>query len=81
MDGVDERHRPARRGDCGASTPGAPPEWRVRFEESHATAIRFYQARTGRDVIGELRRGFAQAESDSARLVYGTMLGGSARSA
>ncbi|MEJ7811924.1 MAG: hypothetical protein WKG32_16045 [Gemmatimonadaceae bacterium] len=56
--------------------PARPPEWRVRFEESHATAIRFYQARTGRDVIGELRRGFAQAESDSARLVYGTMLGG-----
>ncbi|HUQ80641.1 MAG TPA: hypothetical protein VM076_05880 [Gemmatimonadaceae bacterium] len=48
----------------------------VRFEESHATAIRFYEVRTGRDVVGELRRGFAGATDDSARLVFGTMLAG-----
>lgn len=49
---------------------------RVRFEESHATAMRMYQRRTGRDLVGEIRRGYAEAASDSARLVYGTMLEG-----
>ena len=48
----------------------------VRFEESHATAIRFHQVRTGRDVIGDLRRDLAAASDDSARLVYGSMLSG-----
>lgn len=47
---------------------------RVRFEETHRTAIRMYMARTGRDITGELERGYAAAESDSARLVFGTML-------
>jgi hypothetical protein len=49
---------------------------RVRFEQSHATAIRFFQARTGRDIVAELRRGYDEASSDSARLVFGTMLQG-----
>jgi hypothetical protein len=48
----------------------------LRFEDSHATAIGFYQARTGRDVIGEIRRNLAAATDDSARLVYGTFLTG-----
>ena len=48
----------------------------LRFEESHATAIRFSQLRTGRDVIGELRRDLAAATDDSARLVFGAMLNG-----
>ena len=56
--------------------PAPRPEARVRFEKSHATAIRFFQARTGRDVIAELRRGLETADSDSARLVFGTMLQG-----
>jgi hypothetical protein len=47
---------------------------RVRFEETHWTAIRMYMARTGRDITDELQRGYAGAESDSARLVFGTML-------
>lgn len=47
---------------------------RVRFEETHWTAIRMYMARTGRDITAELERGYAAAESDSARLVFGTML-------
>lgn len=48
----------------------------MRFEGSHATAIRFYQARTGRDVVGELRRRYAAATEDSARLVFGTIVMG-----
>ena len=48
----------------------------MRFGESHATAIQFYQARTGRDVTGELRRHLATATNDSARMVYGTLLVG-----
>jgi hypothetical protein len=47
---------------------------RARFDESHATAIRFFAARTGRNIIEELGRGYATAASDSARLVFGTML-------
>jgi hypothetical protein len=56
--------------------PAPRPEPRVRFEGSHATAIRFFQARTGRNVIAELRRGLETADSDSAHLVFGTMLQG-----
>jgi hypothetical protein len=48
----------------------------VRFEESHITAIRFYSVRTHRDIVGELRHAYGAAESDSARLVFGTMLQG-----
>jgi hypothetical protein len=48
----------------------------VRFEESHATAVRFFQARTGRDVVAEWRRAYDEARSDSARLVFGAMLEG-----
>jgi hypothetical protein len=53
---------------------GMQPE--LRFEESHVTAIRFYQQRTGRDVVGEIRRSLAAATDDSARLVYGAILTG-----
>jgi hypothetical protein len=56
--------------------PAPRPEPRVRFEGSHAVAVRFFQARTGRDVIAELRRSLETANSDSARLVFGTMLQG-----
>jgi hypothetical protein len=45
-----------------------------RFDESHATAIRFTEARTGRNIIGELRQQLAQATTDSARAVYEYML-------
>jgi len=48
----------------------------VRFEELHVTAIHFFEARTGRDITGEIRRAFESAQDDSARLVYGTMLQG-----
>ena len=48
----------------------------IRFEESHATAVRFFQARTGRDVVAEWRRAYDAARSDSARLVFGSMLEG-----
>ena len=60
--------------------PGTPvareQQTQMRFDESHATAIRFYQARTGRDVRAELRRHLAAATNDSARMVYGTLLTG-----
>ena len=47
---------------------------RVRFEESHEVAIRFYSAMTGRDIIGELQRGYDRATTDSTRFVFGFML-------
>jgi hypothetical protein len=53
-----------------------PRQAEMRFEESHATAIRFYQLRTGRDVVDELTRQLAAATDDSARMVYGTILTG-----
>lgn len=62
MNGVDPAYR-----NYGSSDP-------VRFEERHAVAIRFYQARAGRDVVAELRRKLGAATSDTARLVFGTML-------
>ena len=62
---------PNRSSAASAATRAAP--W-VRFEESHWTALRFYEARTGRDVVTELRQGYDAASSDSARLVFGTML-------
>jgi hypothetical protein len=46
----------------------------VRFERSHVIGLLFYAKRTGRDVVGELRRDFESAASDSARLVFGTIL-------
>ena len=69
MNGRDRRYDTAGQ---GRSTASATPA--VRFEESHWTAIRFYETRTGRDVVGELRRRYDAAGSDSARLVFGTML-------
>ena len=55
-----------------AVSPGGVPA--ARFEESHWTAIRFYEARTGRDVVAEIRRGYEASGSDSARLIFGAML-------
>jgi len=59
-----------------ASSMSRGTQTELRFEESHVTAIRFYQQRTGRDVVGELRRNLAAATDDSARLVYGAILTG-----
>ncbi|MGD8279037.1 MAG: hypothetical protein PVH00_13460 [Gemmatimonadota bacterium] len=42
--------------------------------DRHATALRFLGTRTGRDPIPELRRGFERAESDSALLVFESLL-------
>jgi hypothetical protein len=70
---------PAARGDP-VPPPGA--SWRVwlswmggevRFQSSHANALRMYEARTGRDVVGELSRGWPVPE-DSAKAVLGTIL-------
>ena len=54
--------------------PGTPSPQGARWDRGHETALRFHIARTGRDVVGELRRAFAGASSDTARLVFGTML-------
>ena len=77
MSGIDPRYAAAQAAAyASARLPQPRPEPRVRFGESHATAIRFFQARTGRDVIAELRRGLEAATSDSAHLVFATMLQG-----
>jgi hypothetical protein len=75
MDGRDPAYVAAYAASAartGRTLGSATPQ--VRFDESHATAIRFYAARTGRDILEELRRSYATAASDSARLVFGTML-------
>ena len=61
-----------------ASLPAAArlPQSSVRFDGTHATAIRFTQARTGRNIIDELKRQLAAATWDSAQLVYEYMLNG-----
>ena len=77
MNGPNATYAAARAAaNASLGLPAPRPEPRVRFEESHATAIRFFQAAIGRNVIAELRRGLETADSDSARLVFGTMLQG-----
>ena len=44
------------------------------FEQPIFTTIRFHEAMTGRDIVGELRRARDTASVDSARLVYGSLL-------
>jgi hypothetical protein len=46
----------------------------VRFDESHQVAIQFYSVLTGRNVVGELRRGYEGAATDSTRFVFAFML-------
>lgn len=80
MDGRDSAYVAGLAAMWAARPPGAPDRMltdtiaKVRFEESHRTAIRMYTASTGRDIAAELQRAYAAAESDSARLVLGTML-------
>jgi len=74
MSGVDPRWAAAFAKIQGPASRAATP--RVVFDGQHATAIRFYVARTGRDVVGELQRSYRAATSDSVRLVFGTMLRG-----
>jgi hypothetical protein len=74
MNGTDTAY--ARRLERDSALPARfkPKEATLRFEQSHAVAIRFAEARTGRDIVGELRRQLATASSDSARAVYEYML-------
>ena len=74
MNGIDPRYLPLENEVAASMRQPVRTTPEVRFEESHRTAIRFYMARTGRDVIAELHRGYERATSDSARLVFGTML-------
>jgi hypothetical protein len=48
---------------------------KLNFEHSHITVIRMYTASTGRDVVSDLRQSYRAATSDSARLIFGSMLG------
>lgn len=48
----------------------------VRFEGSHSRAIRFRELVTGRDVVGEVGGRFREAQGDSARVVFGSILTG-----
>ncbi|MBB4635001.1 hypothetical protein [Longimicrobium terrae] len=48
----------------------------VRWDAAHRTTVRFQQVLTGRRIVDELHARLAAAESDSARLVFGTMLVG-----
>ena len=57
-----------------ARHPDPPKTTAVRFDRSHARALRFYSERTGRDVVSELQRKLEQAPGDSARLVYDAIL-------
>ena len=73
MNGSNALGRAARaRLPAAMRTPDSP----LRFETAYATAIRFTEARTGRDIVAELRRQLARATSDSARVVYEYMLNG-----
>jgi hypothetical protein len=57
--------------------PGAPARPRpMAFSAANQRAIRMYEVRTGRDVVSELRRNMSAADSDSARLIYSTILTG-----
>lgn len=74
MNGQDPRYAAAQR-----NAPSAVPRRAgiaPRFEDSHRTAIRMYAARTGRDVVSDLRQSYGAATSDSARLIFGTILEG-----
>jgi hypothetical protein len=46
------------------------------FGPAHVRAVRMFELRTGRPVVAELRRQLTGADSDSARLVFGTILQG-----
>lgn len=69
-----------------AEIPGPDAGWRawsnwmdngtrelVRFEAEHTVAIRFTQARTGRDFVAEWRRTMQQSSDDTTQMVFGAM--------
>ena len=57
--------------------PGAPARPRaMTFSPAHSRAIRMFEARTGRPMVGELRAAMRTADNDSARLVLTTILQG-----
>lgn len=74
MDGRDPRAIATEKELAASTHTKADTLPHARFEQSHVTAIRFFQARTGRAIVAELRRGYDGATSDSARLVLGVML-------
>lgn len=48
--------------------------WELWYDPEEAASLRFFALRTGRDIVGELRRGLATAPGDSAALVYDEVL-------
>jgi hypothetical protein len=48
--------------------------WTAWVPDHLAVAIRFYGKRAGRDMLAEIRRRYASAPNDSARLVFGALL-------
>ncbi|MFL5614803.1 MAG: hypothetical protein ACJ796_14165 [Gemmatimonadaceae bacterium] len=76
LDWMNGENAASRRWRARAKIPQTMASSPLRFDEGHATALRFTIARTGRDLVGELRRKLVAARSDSATLVYEYMLVG-----
>lgn len=70
MNGVSAAYAPLQQ----PFAPESSVQSRLRFEATHANAIRFITARTGRDVTAELRRKYATAIGDTARTVFGFLV-------
>jgi hypothetical protein len=76
MSGYDPKYAAARATAAAQNRLQFDTIERPNFGEEHRTAMRMYMLRTGRNVIDELQRGYDAATSDTARLVFGTMLQG-----
>jgi hypothetical protein len=74
MNGTDTGYARRLAGDSSLPARFKQNEPALRFEQSHGVAIRFAEARTGRDIVAELRRQLATAATDSARVLYEYML-------
>jgi hypothetical protein len=75
MVGLDSAYAEAQR--ATARRLGRPEtERRLQFSPDHSVAIRMHMKQTGRNIVGELRSGYASARSERERFIYGTMLRG-----
>lgn len=63
--------------------PGRGAQWQawrdwlgpgLRPDEQGLASLRFLEARSGRDVVAELRRGLERVTADSATLIFGSLL-------
>jgi hypothetical protein len=76
MDGRDPAYTRTQLANSRASGLPVDTMPRARFDGSHRTAIRMHMARTGRNLLAEVRRDYDNAPNDTARLVFGTILHG-----